>query len=149
MLGHRQTHFSCWQIVSLHSVCKCAHHSQTAWMWFGTSVWSTLHLKTDRRETERVRNREGEGKSEGTPALLRKTPSVFPSLLSPPPQRRCCLRAEPKDGVRQMWGLWLCLGEMKRRKQDWVISDAWGAVILADNLWSWRLGLVITELPAV
>lgn len=43
-------------------------------MWFGTSVWSPLQKKTDRRET-------GEGRGGGTPGLLRKKPSVFPSLL--------------------------------------------------------------------
>lgn len=52
VLGQSQTHFSCWQIVSLHSVCKCAHHSQTAWMWFGTSVWSPPQKKADGGETE-------------------------------------------------------------------------------------------------
>lgn len=59
-------------------------------------MWSTLQLKTDRRETEKVRNREGEGRHEGTPALLRKTPSVFPSFLSPLLQWRVLLESKAK-----------------------------------------------------
>lgn len=159
VLGHSQTHFSCWQIVSLHSVCKCAHHSQSAWMWFGTSVWSLLQKKTDRRETEwGISKRRGGG----TPGLLRKKPSVFPSLLSPPLWWWYCLWAEPGDSVRQMqnvcasvcgvggWRRWECEKkdgqEKASTKQSSCVGScqsSWWRVmklkVRSGNTWScWR-----------
>lgn len=53
----------------------------------------------------------GEGRGGGTPGLLRKRPSVFPSLLSPPPQCGVASEQSQGDSVRQM-----CVGKRKRKK---------------------------------
>lgn len=46
-------------------------------MWFGTSVWSPLQKKTDRGETERVRNRRGEGRVVGPQGCSERSPQFF------------------------------------------------------------------------
>lgn len=98
----------------------------------------------------------GEGRSGGTPGLLRKKPSVFPSLLSPPPQ--CGVTSERSQGTA--WGrckMWVCgrgrerekkNGEKARQGQsDCVVNcQVW---LMTDDWWSWRLGfLQFTELLA-
>lgn len=109
-------------------------------------VWNICVVSTP-EEDRQGRDRGwgiGEGRSGGTPGLLRKRPSVFPSLLSPPPQ--CGVASERSQGT--VWGRCV-LGRGRERKAwgerkcDRDKATVWRAVSLVDDWWSWRLGLPI------
>lgn len=101
-------------------------------------VWNICVVPTP-EEDRQGRDRGwgmGEGRSGGTPGLLRKKPSVFPSLLSPPPQ--CGVTSERSQGTA--WGrckMWVCGRGRERekkmeRKHDrdkatvwWTVRSGW------------------------